>query len=131
MSSPRFLFIRISMPLLFAGFALHVEILQVGVWTSMIRDYSQNSSLKLAVSDTFSGERPCEKCMHLTRSQTGTARSSEMTAAPSPAPDLEYLAPQMLPAPAPERTRIYLDGLLKVQILTLRPPTPPPRFFLS
>ncbi len=103
----------------------------MGAWATMIRDYSEGSSLKLAVADTFSGERPCEKCMQLTRNQTGSSNPSEITASSSVPPEVEFLAPLRLPPPPQGRNRFSIESFLNAKTLNLRPPTPPPRFFLS
>ncbi len=38
------------------------SLVQVYAWANMILDYSQESSLSQAVTDTFSGEKPCCLC---------------------------------------------------------------------
>ena len=39
-----------------------LAILQIGAWSWMMLSYSQESSLKQAVSETFSDQRPCGMC---------------------------------------------------------------------
>ncbi|MGB0744620.1 MAG: hypothetical protein ACPGSB_08845 [Opitutales bacterium] len=39
-----------------------LAILQLGAWSWMIASYTQESSLKQAIRETFSDERPCEMC---------------------------------------------------------------------
>lgn len=40
----------------------HWAVLQTIAWTQMLRDYSKNASLTLAIRKTFSGEYPCSLC---------------------------------------------------------------------
>ena len=124
-------FIRMTMPLLFVVFALQLEFMQMGAWATMIRDYSQGRTLKVAVAETFSGERPCEKCNKLMRSQTGTSTPSEITASSSIPPEVECPEVHNLPTPPPGAGLISSTYSLKSKTLSFQPPTPPPRFFLS
>ena len=41
------------------------SLMQVSAWGIMIADYSQEGTLRSAVKDTFSGERPCDMCASL------------------------------------------------------------------
>ncbi|MEO8206151.1 MAG: hypothetical protein ABI615_08215 [Chthoniobacterales bacterium] len=41
----------------------HWAVLQTIAWANMIRTYSQDASLQVAIEKTFDGEHPCSMCM--------------------------------------------------------------------
>lgn len=110
---------------------LQWEILQVGVWANMIRDYTAETNLQQAVADTFSGEKPCERCKQLTRSQTRPGDHDTYT-------NLTPLPPE-LDTPNSFALQIFPPGVRLHRILLIAPSDnlrsppllPPPIFFLS
>lgn len=62
--------------------------LQIGAWSWMLVSYAQDSSLELAVRDTFSGERPCAMCTAISSTRES---EPESTTAPQRAEDLRLL----------------------------------------
>ncbi|NDE85322.1 MAG: hypothetical protein EB056_04760 [Verrucomicrobia bacterium] len=49
----------------------HWVVLQTVAWTKMVMDYSKQSSVQQALSETFDGEHPCELCKQISRARTG------------------------------------------------------------
>jgi len=57
-------------------------ILQLGAWSWMLTSYTQESSLKQAIQETFGGERPCDMCKIIDssddpRNEAPTTKQSE------------------------------------------------------
>jgi|GEM_PF-1552270 len=118
--------------LLGVGFLLMVfqwEVLQVGAWASMIQEYRSDSNLQQAVAETFSGDKPCERCKKLTRSQTQTRSENVISSRSNPPPDLS--TPETFRLPRIKRRRATYRFITTTSLTTLRvrPPLPPPRFF--
>lgn len=118
--------------LLGAGFLLMVfqwEVLQVGAWASMIQDYRSDSNLQQAVAETFSGEKPCEMCKKLTRSQTQAHSENAISSRSNPPPDLS--PPETFRLLGIKKCRATHCFITTTSLTTLRvrPPLPPPRFF--
>lgn len=101
--------------------------LQIGAWSWMLVSYAQDSSLELAVRDTFSGERPCAMC---TAISTTRESEPESTTAPQRAEDL-----RLLPCPTERIEHGTVSADLKYGIGELlgaaaglaRVPVPPPK----
>lgn len=120
--------------LLGAGFVLLVfqwEFLQMGMWMTMFRTYTAETTLQQAVADTFSGEKPCDMCTKLVRSQTQTDSEDVVTSPSSFPPDLT--APESFIVRSPRLDIYQSPSSSRPSRTTLRPapPSPPPRFFLS
>lgn len=47
----------------------HWAVLQTVAWAQMLRDYSQESGFATAVTQTFSGERPCTMCKSIEKNR--------------------------------------------------------------
>jgi len=47
----------------------HWAVLQTVAWAQMLRDYSQESGFAAAVTQTFSGERPCTMCKSIEKNR--------------------------------------------------------------
>ena len=47
----------------------HWAVLQTVAWAQMLRDYSQESGFASAVTQTFSGERPCSMCKSIEKNR--------------------------------------------------------------
>lgn len=56
----------LSLVALFAICGGHWAVLQTVAWTQMLRDYSKDSGIVVAIQQTFSGERPCTMCKTIT-----------------------------------------------------------------
>lgn len=123
--------ISLGLTLLFFSFVHQWEFLQMGAWVTMIRDYSQESTFKQAVADTFSGQKPCGKCKELTQSKTGASKGSEITASSTLPPEIASPEISLLPDPPSGAYGIPLESVLFIQPLSSGPPVPPPRFFLG
>jgi hypothetical protein len=52
----------LSVLLLVLSLGLHWAVLQTVAWAGMVVAYSQNSTLREAVSKTFDGQHPCPLC---------------------------------------------------------------------
>jgi hypothetical protein len=109
-------------------------ILQVYAWTNMLVSYSQEGSLKQAVTDTFSGEKPCHLCKKIAKAKS-TESSGKKQHAPLPPPASKLFndlfpptiaslsAPYSSPFPQP----VFLTGEELLSLSASGPPVPPPR----
>jgi hypothetical protein len=106
------------------------ELKQMGAWAQMLRDYAQDSTLKQAVLDTFSGEKPCEMCKKLTNSKLSISTSGCEFIPPTPPPH-ELALPEFfrLDPPACAKFDSTIPYLISDQRLIDQPAAPPPRFF--
>jgi hypothetical protein len=71
----------------------HWAILQAVAWSQMLRDYSRDASLGVAVEKTFSGDYPCALCKRVAE---GQRRESQKT----PLVKLEKKSVELAPDPA-------------------------------
>ena len=55
-------------------------LLQLGAWSWMVANYSQESSIEQAFFETFGGERPCDLCKIITAVDTGTGKRRQQRA---------------------------------------------------
>lgn len=109
--------------------------LQVCAWAGMLVSYSQDGGVIQAVTDTFSGEKPCKLCCKI-----AAARDSDKEA---PAPVLPVsvgmkalVLKEILPASQvclklpvfSELQAVVFPGVLySLGRVAVQPPTPPPR----
>lgn len=130
-SKPSHRFLNLGLTGLLMCFLFQWEFLQIGAWTNMIRDYAKETTLKTAVMDTFSGEKPCANCIKLVHSQTGSDSDTAFTSTCSVLP--EIAAPEIfrLPPGSSGKFRPLSKEFIFSGILSPRPPVPPPRFFFS
>lgn len=62
--------IHVLMLLVFASLAnLHLPVLQLAAWTSMVVKYSDEAPMREALEMTFSGEYPCDMCVAIKNQQ--------------------------------------------------------------
>ena len=81
---------------------------QAYAWANMLVSYSQETSVTQAVTDTFSGEKPCCLCKTIaTEKKRDSERSGE-------------------PAPLPPGSAKYGKELYPTEIATLTPPRASP-----
>lgn len=107
------------------------SILQVYAWASMIVDYSQESTLSQAVTDTFSGEKPCSMCKKIEQVKesepdrepiaTPTAKLFQ-DLFPPPHAELKDRFPSPFPHPG------FAHPAQSASPPSCGPPSPPPRF---
>ena len=109
-------------------------ILQVYAWTNMLVSYSQESTLKQAVSDTFSGDKPCHLCDKIAEVKSKEPGEENQKAPLPPSasklfndlfpPTIASLAdPFSTPFPQPA----FLTGAELLSLPPSGPPVPPPR----
>ena len=109
-------------------------ILQVYAWTNMLVSYSQESTLKQAVSDTFSGDKPCHLCDKIAEVKSKEP-GEENQKAPLP-PSASKLFNDLFPptiatladsfsTPFPQPA--FLTGAELLSLPPFGPPVPPPR----
>ncbi|MEP2774996.1 MAG: hypothetical protein ABJQ29_13140 [Luteolibacter sp.] len=110
------------------------SLIQAYAWANMLVDYSSESSISQAVTDTFSGEKPCALC-----NKISAAKAAESDSEQEPAPLLsassklfQDLYPPTIPTlhdpfstPFPEA--IFASPADLISPPTNGPPTPPPR----
>ena len=109
-------------------------ILQVYAWTNMLVSYSQESTLKQAVSDTFSGEKPCHLCEKIAevKSKEPGEEKPEVPLPPSASKLLNDLFPPTIatladPFSNPFPQPAFLTGAELLSLSASGPPVPPPR----
>ena len=109
------------------------SLVQVYAWANMILEYSQDSSLSQAVTDTFSGEKPCEMCKTIAAAKEKERDGGKETPlAPLSAKVFQDLFPpslaelkEPLSAPFPHPGFAPLSQLVSPP--SCGPPSPPPK----
>ncbi len=102
--------------------------LQLGAWSWMIANYSQESSLRVAIQETFSGERPCGMCKAIQESESNNSNlpananpsAEELRLLPLPLISLK-LAPD---ESADSRSALQMQNAVS---RCAKVPTPPPK----
>jgi hypothetical protein len=108
------------------------SILQVYAWANMLVSYSQERSFSEAVTDTFSGEKPCGLCEKIASSKS-TDKENQNAPLPPGSPKLfQDLFPPTLvslkdPFPSPFPQPAFLAGAAPLSPPAAGPPVPPPR----
>jgi len=101
-------------------------LLQTAAWGWMIASYSSEDTLSTAISDTFSGERPCSLCKAI----ADTKSQPEQAASVVDTEKLKLLSERLqtiaLVPPSPGTAGIPPD-FPTVDIQETDPETPPPR----
>lgn len=109
---------------------LHWALLQTVAWTGMVISYSQNSSLKAAVTKTFDGKHPCALCKAIQKGRAEEQKREQQQINPALKLDLAVVwqaaelkfASEGEPIPVPD---------LCAATRREAPPTPPPRLALN
>ncbi len=94
----------------------------------MLASYSQQSSLRMAIQETFSGERPCGMCKAIQESESNNSHLPAK--AKSTAEELRLLLLQVSPLKlAPDDAAIITAALQMHRPVSLcaKVPTPPPK----
>jgi hypothetical protein len=107
-------------------------ILQVYAWANMLVSYSQESSFSQAVTDTFSGEKPCGLCEKIATSKSAEKERDNAPLPPGSPKLFQDLFPPTLatlkdtfPSPFPQPA--FLTGNAPLSPPASGPPVPPPR----
>ena len=129
--------IRTSRQYLLFGFSTWLlvgplALLQMGAWAWMLVNYSQESSIQIAVSETFSGERPCRLCNFIADVDTKQSKLPIQPGA-SALKDIKLMLglsrPIQLPSPIKNHLGVPVDQyFIKEPVLEKR--DPPPRVFV-
>ena len=108
------------------------SLIQVYAWANMILDYSQETTLSQAVTDTFSGEKPCCLCKKIEAAKEKGGQEKEPLA-PLTAKLFQDLFPpsheslkDTFPFPFPHPG--FAPVAQPVSPPSCGPPSPPPRF---
>ena len=104
-------------------------LLQLGAWSWMVANYSQESSIEQAFVETFGGERPCELCKIITAVDTAEQESAP-NKEPTEIKGLKLLLGQAEHFNAAPKCWIAPKGRTTEQSAATRHkdvPTPPPR----
>lgn len=107
-------------------------ILQVCAWANMLVSYSQESTLSQAVTDTFSGEKPCCLCKKIAASKSAEKDNNEAPFPPGSSKLFQDLFPPTVaslkdPFSAPFPLPIFLTEAALLSPPASGPPVPPPR----
>lgn len=109
-------------------------ILQVYAWTNMLVSYSQESTLSQAVTDTFSGEKPCHLCEKIAeaKSKEPGEENHEAPLPPAASKLFNDLFPSTIasladPFSTPFPQPAFLTGAELLSLPPSGPPVPPPR----
>lgn len=105
---------------------LHWALLQSVAWTGMIIVYSQENSLRAAISMTFDGEHPCSMCNAIEQGRSEERRQNQQQ--PDTRLKLEFPLPtECVALIAPEFAEVLPILNRLTDSFLLEPPTPPPR----
>ncbi|HWL50902.1 MAG TPA: hypothetical protein VNQ90_00600 [Chthoniobacteraceae bacterium] len=112
--------------MLFAGSGAQWLLLQSVAWTSMLVNFSQQTSLVEAIEKTFDGSSPCSLCDHIAKAKKspGTGNASMQETGQSLRGVLTATLPTLIPSSAPYR---YPALSAEATRRADRPTTPPPR----
>jgi len=107
------------------------SIVQVYAWANMIVDYSKESTVKEAITDTFSGEKPCHLCCKIAKAKATEPKETE---APLTAPErpLQHLFPPTIvslkdPISTTLPSPVFSPPNHLLSLAPSGPPVPPPR----
>ncbi len=108
------------------------SLMQVYAWTNMIFDYSKETSFSQAVTDTFSGEKPCCLCKKITAAKAADDKNQKAPVSPLASKPIEhFLTPTEISLRNPLHTPFVHHGFAPVaqsiSWLNASPPTPPPK----
>lgn len=104
----------------------HWAFLQTVAWTGMIISYSQEDSLRTAISKTFDGEHPCSMCKLIKQGRAEEQKQNQQK--PDNRLKLEFALPddnRVFIAPAP--IEAFPTFTVFGASFFAKPPTPPPR----
>ncbi len=108
------------------------SIVQIYAWSNMLVSYSKGSSISEAVTDTFSGEKPCHLCKKITEAKSSTPKKKQ-NPEPLTAPEklTQHLFPPSIaslknPSHTPLPSPNFLPPHISLSSPPLPPPTPPP-----
>lgn len=112
---------------IFACAGGHWAVLQSIAWATMLRDYSQESSLAIAMEKTFSGEFPCSMCKTIAAAKK-TERSKPLTVESTKKLETAplFASTFVIIPPEPDFELSASDSLVP-SFLAFDPPTPVPR----
>jgi hypothetical protein len=111
-----------------SSIGLHSAFLQVVAWTGMVVSYAQDASLGEAVLKTFDGKHPCCICKAIAAGKRSERKSWFTTQMQK----LEFpLAGENSILYTRPRPRFWHEADSLAESLSLRPPTPPPRFIFA
>lgn len=109
-------------------------LVQVYAWANMIVSYSKETGISRAVTDTFSGEKPCSLCKKIAAAKAEGAGDEPKPLAPASAvvKATEPLFPPMVvtlrePRHTLYRTPEFVPVAQETGMPRGGPPTPPPR----
>jgi hypothetical protein len=107
----------------------HWLALQSFAWARMIRDYSEQESLGVAIAKTFDGRHPCGLCLKIREGRQQESRQQKLPSlARDKSPDLFWDARRVtvpLPPAAAAAAPCFPEPFCAEFIDS--PPTPPPR----
>lgn len=108
-----------------------LALLQLGAWAWMVTSYSQESSFEQAVSETFSGERPCEMCKLITKVEA--AADTQQPLHTTDSKELKLIRCELRAFTLSHPRRSYLNASCSAQRIQnpdKEVPSPPPREFV-
>ena len=110
------------------------SLMQAYAWVNMIIDYSKETGISQAVTDTFSGEKPCCLCKQIASAKASESqRDSQNTPlSPSGSKPIEHLfPPPVIPLLSPHHIPYLQPEFMQVaqsaSLLGSGPPSPPPK----
>jgi len=87
----------------------HWFILQSVAWAKMVMDYSRQTSVQQALSETFDGEHPCDLCKKISRARDDSGKSA--TIAVFPHKDLSFVADKVARVVPPNGSEFHYPDL--------------------
>jgi hypothetical protein len=109
-----------------------LALLQIGAWAWMLVNYTQESSIQTAVSETFSGDRPCGLCKIISTVDSETSKTPAAANAPK-SKDLKLMLGLSRPVSLPTPPKYYAVIATPEQFIkdpVLEEADPPPRRFV-
>ncbi len=85
----------IAVLLLVLSLGLHWSVLQIIAWAGMIVTYSQDSTVREAISKTFDGRNPCPLCKAIERGRQEEQKQEQRSLKPSGKLDPGMLNPPL------------------------------------
>lgn len=112
--------------MLAATLGMHWALLQTIAWSAMLADNLQSASFREAMIKTFDGEHPCCLCKAVKAGRNSENKKEFTLATFQPEFPLSGENPTLI---APSEFQLYPQKDFFATVMSLPPPTPPPRGF--
>jgi hypothetical protein len=104
----------------------HWMLLQTAAWTGMLVTRAQSSTVAEAVKTTFDGDHPCGLCAAIAKQQQDEQQKQPVAPVIKKVDDIKLALQPTLPAPEWSGNVVWAMLVLRGEMRTEEPATPPP-----